>query len=714
MTWPMMITVSGSAADNTSPWVRFSVPLERGTHRACPSLRIIDSGGIEFPAQSWTLARWPDKSVRVVHAVAPLKEGKYTLSLGEAQKDPGGSGLVWSEDETGICIKNAGEEIRFPVRTIFDAPGIESLTLMVKWSDGAAGNMQIEGPAKVVRSGPLYLLAERWVRACAGHRFVRFRLRWEFFEYVPGTAMGIMLVHDCPGADFHEIKSIEAAISSSGRCHAVYQQNYGFEYLESRFVETEDQIDVRVDDSRFKPYVANFEVLNDCFAYPPYMRPPPDTVGSAVFLTGGERVLQIEMEDFHLLRPKGIRLENGSAVFGIWPEWAGTLSLQQGRRRQVRLALSWGHRELPTESDTAAAATASVLDVHRAQLPAEAYKSTEFFEMPRVLRYRPDLFPRWEGWLAACSQLLTPAEFWNLGDTVDTHYQTQYISLGYCKPRIGETGCPPRFVLTSPARGQVFEKLEKHEPVWVNNEYDVLLALGTEYLRSANLTLYQQLRWFARHTVEVDFLCYSDHPAQHRAQPAHSEFHTSTGSYPSHFWTQGLAQYYFLTGDDDALEVIRALADKTIWYFEHPVLGALHTGINREVGWSILTLLFAHVATLDSRYEDWACKLIDLSIAEPMPADIPQLNFGQTSLLLGIRTYCEAHPNEPHRTQPLTDWFLKYIGFAVQCASKSPGTAPGEGKYSNEMEHRARGFASTSHPRPGIMSGWEVDRKSVV
>ncbi|NQU11484.1 hypothetical protein HQ590_11875, partial [bacterium] len=211
------------------------------------------------------------------------------------------------------------------------------------------------------------------------------------------------------------------------------------------------------------------------------------------------------------------------------------------------------------------------------------------------------------------------------------------------------------------------------EPVWVNNEYDVIHCLATECLRTGDLSLFQRLRWFARHAIDVDFLHYSDHRWLNRATPAHSERHTSTGAYPSHFWTQGLTQYYLLTGDPDALEVIVALAEKTIENLERPATKELYSGLNREIGWGILTMICASEASGIKKFDRFARALIDREIECGLPKDLPVFSFGHTSILLGAREYLQIHAGEK-RAAPVRKWFLDFVDLAIRSSREAPRT----------------------------------------
>ncbi|MHB9107301.1 MAG: AGE family epimerase/isomerase [Armatimonadota bacterium] len=79
----------------------------------------------------------------------------------------------------------------------------------------------------------------------------------------------------------------------------------------------------------------------------------------------------------------------------------------------------------------------------------------------------------------------------------------------------------------------------------------------------------------------------------------------------SHFWTQGLLQYYCLTGDPDVLEVACALGDKIVGHLTDPVMRPCFWGYSRELGWPALAL--AHLADItgDPRYTKQFEEILD-------------------------------------------------------------------------------------------------------
>jgi len=143
-------------------------------------------------------------------------------------------------------------------------------------------------------------------------------------------------------------------------------------------------------------------------------------------------------------------------------------------------------RGVPKAQSHGIVASAQLRDVWRARLPQQAYARANFFDQSRVLPYQPNDNPRFEQWLARMSTgLNSVATFFDLGDTPDSGYRTTYIPIGNRIRRVrGEDGGKRYFSSGYHFPATHLNNLDDFEPVWVNNEYDVIFALGTEFLRS--------------------------------------------------------------------------------------------------------------------------------------------------------------------------------------------------------------------------------------
>lgn len=719
----LLVVVNPSAADVLSySYARFSLPFPRSLFFKTPSIQISDGEGNSRPLQHEVLAHWPDGSVRMVHLDVATRGGDHTITAAAGEGAQPETTLKVRADGNAVEVENG------KLRARLGAGLIESLELAgeryfcqdglnVVVEDGHGTTFSASSfrdvQTQIETSGPLRTVICLRGKCTDGEStFLDFRFRFEFLAGVEGFSLSYSFFNLERGADFFDVRCIELELKLANASKPEYslaQINHGIFGVKHAAC-SEQPLHVRVDDTQIYPYVANFEALGDETDYPFYLSNGKSTIQNWCAISDDSRRVVMEMDDFHLLRPKSLHLDHGSARFGIWPREAGTLQLQQGRSREITLRVALCKSDRPLEIAETTARIAQLRDVWRAQLPNAIYADASFFDQARVLSFDAQSHPRFEGWLDRMSSgLHSVARFFDLGDTPDSGYRSTYTPLGRQKRTRGEDGGARWFSSGYGHPALAMNDLEDFEPVWVNNEYDVIFALGTEFLRTADLTLLQKLRWFSRHTIEVDFLHYSDHKWLHRAQPAHSARHTTTGAYPSHFWTQGLAQYYLLTGDPDALETVVALADKTIENLDDPVIGMRTSGLNREVGWGVLSLVCAYEASGDKRYDEYARKILDNIMAEGLPPDLPTFSFGHTSMLLAARQYLQVHDGEDDEyLDRVRKWFLCWVDLAIACSRQVPDSVDGKpvksGTYDYTVRAAARGVMWSRSPRPGIFN----------
>lgn len=719
-TIPVVVNAS-SADDLLLSYARFSLPLKRGEYWKAPDVELTDSSGAHFPAQAEELTRWPDGSLRMIHLCVAARGGDYRTNLAD------GDGL---QSPPKLQVQAHGDTVEVENGNLRALLGGPALIRSVKcggqeYFDDSALNIEVEDgqgrtftarkfhevKAEVETCGSLRaVVALHGKCSDGGTNFLDFRIRFEFLAGVEGFSLSYCFFNRERGVDFFDVNAISLSLQMAHVAqpeYSVCQINHGI-FGDAHIATTRQALHIAVDDSRVRPHVENFEALGDGTDYPFYLENGKTDVQNWAALSDGARCIVVEMDDFHLLRPKNLLLEDGMARFGIWPREAGVLDLQQGRSREVTVRVAVTLAGAPQSHGDAAARIAQLRDVWRAQLPHEVYAAAQFFDQSRVLSFDPNKHPRFEGWLdKMASGLHSVARFFDLGDSTDSGYRSTYTPLGRQRRVRGEDGGARWFSSGYGHPALAMNDLEDFEPVWVNNEYDVLFAIGTEYLRTGDLTLLQKLKWFARHTIEVDFLHHSDHKWLHRAQPAHSARHTTTGAYPSHFWTQGLAQYYMLTGDPDALEIIIALADKTIENLDDPILSQRTSGLNREVGWGVLSLVCAYEASGDQLYDDYARRILDGIIAEGLPHDLPNFSFGHTSMLLAARQFLQVHEGEGDEYfDVVRSWFLSWVDLAIECSREAPRTKNDKtvkfGAYDYTVRAAARGGMWAQSARRGI------------
>jgi hypothetical protein len=309
------------------------------------------------------------------------------------------------------------------------------------------------------------------------------------------------------------------------------------------------------------------------------------------------------------MRPKRLSSEGSRVALEVWPPLAGRLDLNQGRSRRQVVTLAFASRP-SLKAGEVEAQLDSPLWEGRANVLPEWLAACEAFEQHRILQ--PGKSTRFEAYIRRVVDLEMPASMFDLGDTPDASYLRHYIPIGAAQALL--PGAPPmaRVFTAGPFCAVAsWDFPEFHEPVWTNNEYDIIHCLALELMRTGQYDHWRQLRWAVRHNIEVDFIHLSDHQQQHRATPQHSANHNRSGAILSHFWTQGLLEYYCLTGDEDAREVAVALGEKIIEGLTTPELREGFWGFTRELGWPCLALEFLADITGEERFEKQLREILD-------------------------------------------------------------------------------------------------------
>jgi hypothetical protein len=139
--------------------------------------------------------------------------------------------------------------------------------------------------------------------------------------------------------------------------------------------------------------------------------------------------------------------------------------------------------------------------------------------------------------------------------------------------------------------------------VWLNNEYD---ATHHHYLFWALTGERRFLEYglnSARHWMDVDIVHSDVGPNRKGGHIAHCRRHAAqVHVYPSHQWVQGLFDTWHLTGNPDALDAARGVADNIAWQTEHSGYLEPGTKSTREMGWALRAMLAAWRETGDTRY----------------------------------------------------------------------------------------------------------------
>jgi hypothetical protein len=574
----------------------------------CHPLNRPDSSGVQWVELSFVATRKgtatvvPAAAAAVPNpAMAELREGSATLGNGQVRAllDP-------RPGRAPLRLERGGETLGELWVEVLTGAGLAT-------SRHALDAREV----RVLRAGPLRAQAELEGRLFLpdGSPSFHYRLTAEVWAGLGAARVDWMLAHRVPGAPTIGVRRATLAgewkVGESAR-RVFVQSQHGL-YSRPRVVANPGDVAIDADFSCGPPHVADPRMLLDDVEYPFYLAPPKVTTEPWLGLAGSRAAACAGALDFCVTRPNRLASAGSRLDFHMIPE-GHAFAWPQGWRREQSCAFACGGPGDDGLPRAARRALRALERAPRAQPSREALESCGRFEMSLLLPSSGGRHARLNAILRRLCQLETPGDKWNLGDTVDSGYTRTYAAVpNRLERRPGAEGRAFQFSAGAshfalwPAAAALFI-----EPVWANNEYDAIHALAQETFRSGSGEHMALLRWMARHTIEVDFLCFSDHRWLHRASVTHSARHTTTGAHPSHFWTQGLLQHYLLTGDRDALEVAVALGDKTIENLREPEVHPLE--FTREEGWGLLSLVCLVEATGEARFLKEADRIADFLI----------------------------------------------------------------------------------------------------
>lgn len=631
---------------------RVSIPVYNGIKNS--SFSVIRPDGSVVRAQSRTIVQYPSGFPRWIQLdFEGNGNGLYKI-INKACDNKNQNYLSIVKDKDGFTVQSKrltlilNNKLSFPVSSII-WKGKRLICPDEKW----CFTTDADGKIYDIRDG---YVENFKVEACGENRFqiswesfqknpqssetlLKCRFRLEMLAGIEGFSLSYQFFHCLPGCAFIDVKSMVCDFIFPGFDEVLLLQEFYSNIGSERLVKTKEKVDIFLDRQRFKPYVVNKGAIGDFFNYPVFLQNLNDVVGETIGIRNSRVTVLCCMRDFIHQRPKSITVEPGRISFGLWPEFAEILHLQQGMSKRFVFDFTFfdSHESCLEETmkkQNYLEPLICLLDSEDTKIAGKTWHQSIF--SPKEL-YKENIF----SWLMsnATTRLHTVSEMFHYGDTPDYGYTRYYAGSG----RFPAFGNEKNFYFNT--SGGIYQNQFAVEPVWSNNEYDAIYCLALEMFRSKKLSVFQKLRAFARHQIEIDFVHYSDSWQQHRSTPQHSYCHTRTmASLPSHQWTQGLYHYYVLTGDDDVIDVIKGICDFNMAYFDR-ISFRFDNFFNREYGWAILSLVYGFEATANKDYIEKAKIMIRQMEKNTSRMDVRNAfgkGFAQNTVLIGLMTYHQA------------------------------------------------------------------------
>ena len=285
--------------------------------------------------------------------------------------------------------------------------------------------------------------------------------------------------------------------------------------------------------------------------------------------------LTLSVHQAHQNFPKRLEASCSGIICSLYPDHAPPAPLLQGMGKTYRIQLHFHASDTP--------------------LQESSVRSLQF-QLPD----RPSLTRAWFRENNPWGEKFFPAR---LSGSMITYFNNLHDG----RPKalgMFHFGDAPDSDYTDQGRGQ-------GESVWVNNEYDRPHCCTLYYGLTGQRRVLDSALVCARHWLDVDLCHYSPDPLLHGGLKIHTRYHVTGRVTPSHEWTEGFLDYYFLTGRREGLEAARSVAENILRHMARPEMseaGATHV---REGGWALRALVGMWLGTGEERWKTEAKRIVE-------------------------------------------------------------------------------------------------------
>ena len=286
--------------------------------------------------------------------------------------------------------------------------------------------------------------------------------------------------------------------------------------------------------------------------------------------------LTLSIHQAHQNFPKALRVDGAGIACALYPNDAPPAPLLQGMAKTHRVQLTF----------------------HPAadSLQASSVRSLQF-QLPDRPALSRDWFRANNPWLEA----FFPAQIPNrLITHLNKLHDGRPKALG-----MFHFGDAPDAGYTDQGRGQ-------GHTVWVNNEYDRPHACTLYYGLTGQRRVLDSGLVSARHWLDVDLCHYSPDPLVNGGLRIHTRYHVTGRATPSHEWTEGLLDYYFLTGRQEGLDGARSVAENIMRHMAQPHMQQPGATSVREGGWALRAMVGMWLGTGEEKWKQEAGRLIEM------------------------------------------------------------------------------------------------------
>lgn len=586
------LTIEEPTGVRREQWpVRWGIPFPPASLESGDQVRLLDPPGSECPSEVLETAWWPDGSVKWIlldfpATLGPQETAIYQLEYGkEVQRAPVVSPLRVTETEAAFQVSTG------------------PLDLVVKRRDFGLLEQVWLGGHPLLAAGAQRL----WITAGDGQRYELSRGTVREVAIEEQTSRRVVLrAHGTHG-------SAEGGLLFDYLVRIYAWANLPWLQMEYTFINTEEPPYTEIREILLETGIAlegkavglcgsGRKLYRSAEPFYFYHDKLPENfgvfAGSSIYRQDGSRVegvgiyeqqlargwldvsdgqwgVSMALRDFVVLYPKEASWQEDRIAFSIWPARAEPLRLHQGMAR-THIFLLYFH-EGEGEAARAHELTAAF---EEPLLPQNGPWYLQSGAFGPVLPFRPDRYPLLERRLRDQTVQLRNSRSLGLLDYGD-----------FVNPGSGSQG-----------------------GFSTNNEHDRLHGLLLQYLRSSERIPWQLAEAIAWHVADVDVVHYTTRsPLELGGQRIHGRGHVqydaegypNVSTVPSHMWTEGLLEYYYLTGHPRFRETALGIGECFLKMVEAgwccpPYHSNWHSA--RDSGWPLIGMAAVYEATGNERY----------------------------------------------------------------------------------------------------------------
>ena len=568
-----------SQFDRQAEPVTVSIPFAQG-RLADPRALVIRDGDVILPAQRRVLATWPDKSVKwlLVHFQPDLPGNEDKTLHFKTVDDPpdvqsqatvkvarAPDGIAVDTGPLSFLVPNEGflpiRDVRLDGVLQWGVTPFKGFTMRCDGQEvtSASGPVELE----VEEAGPLraVVLVKGKHRRPDGKGYLDLHGRVTAYAGKPYVEVEHQFIHAEAEAEL-ALEAIELAFApqANGSPHLALGQGY----YRTAIQESDGGALEMALTTETMLYQSN-EHFIDSFYGDFWVDWRDDDAG-----------LTLSIHQAHQNFPKKLRVAQDGIICSLYPDDAPPAPLLQGMAKTHRIQLHFHPAETPIQE-------CSVRSL-QFQLPDRPALSRVWFREnnPWLEDFFPEQLP---------DRLLT---------YVNRLHDGRPAAVG-----MFHFGDAPDAGYTNQGRG-------RGHTVWVNSEYDRPHACALYYGLTGQRRVLDSALVTARHWLDVDLCHHSPDPLIDGGLKAHTRYHVIGGVTPSHEWTAGFLDYYFLTGRTEALEAARSVTENILRHMARPELSTPGAISVREGGWALRTMVGMWTGTGEERWKAEARRLAEM------------------------------------------------------------------------------------------------------